>query len=606
MGKRNGPNSNTGTMKPFAILFFVLSLCTYAQPTAKQEKTTYKVHSHNDYQQEFPFWNAYVNGAASIEVDIFLKGASLYVAHEEHEIVSTKTLEKLYLDKLEALATSNELRELQLLVDIKSEAYTTLDKLIEVLEKYPTLLDSDKIRFVVSGNRPKPDDYGKYPGFVLFDHQDLSNLDVIPLEKVALISLDFGRYSVWNGYGRLVESEWEAVKRIVKKVHGFNKPFRFWATSDTKTAWARLAQLGVDYINTDRPERAVPFLNQMDGNTYRQKTPIATYLPEYGIPKKAKPKNVILMIGDGNGLAQIAASLIANHGELTVTGIRDIGLVTTAAYDDLITDSAAGATAMATGSKTDNRAIGVDPNGGRLQSLVELTGGKGFNTAIITTDKIYGATPAAFYAHRTERDDSQGILRDLGNSELDFFIAGGQSQETTIQKKFKTQVLEQLHDFEQPTAIYLDEHKTPALKEGRKGDLFKNVKKALEVLDKRKEPFFLMIEGAQIDSGGHENNIGKIIREMLDFDLAVAEALRFADASKNTLVIVTADHETSGLGIVGGDMASGTVQADFLTVDHTGIPVPLFAYGPQSNSFRGMYKNTEIFNKIVGALFPEK
>ena len=115
-----------------------------------------------------------------------------------------------------------------------------------------------------------------------------------------------------------------------------------------------------------------------------------------------------------------------------------------------------------------------------------------------------------------------------------------------------------------------------------------------------------MIEGAQIDSGGHDNNIGKIIGEMLDFDLAIAEALRFADASKNTLVIVTADHETSGLGIVGGDMGSGAVQVDFLTVDHTGIPVPLFAYGPQSNSFRGMYGNTEIFSKIVGALFPEK
>ncbi|MEM1338667.1 MAG: alkaline phosphatase [Bacteroidota bacterium] len=591
-------------MRVVTILFLAMMFWVWPQHqyTRKRKENVYKVHSHNDYQQEFPFWNAYINGAASIEVDIFLKKDSLYVTHGAYEIVEENTLERLYLSTLQRLAASNDLRELQLLIDIKSEAYTTLDRLVAVLENYPDLQRSGKIRFVVSGNRPKPGDYTNYPDFIQFDHQDLSNLDVIPLEKIALISLDFRKYSVWNGLGRIIQPEWETVKRIIGKVHSFNKPFRFWATSDTKTAWARLASLGVDYINTDRPERAIPFLNQIEGNTYRQKTPISTYLPEYGYPEATKPKNVILMIGDGNGLAQIAASMIANHGKLTISGIKDIGLVKTAAYDDLVTDSAAGATAMATGSKTDNRAVGVRPNGEEMQSLVELTSQKGFNTAIITTDAIYGATPAAFYAHRSERDNRRGILEDLRESELDFFIAEGGAKETTIQERFKRIELRQFDDLKQPVAIHLRRHKTLPTQENENDDLATTVKSALQVLHKKKKPFFLVIEGAKIDSGGHENDITKIIGEMLDFDRAVAEALRFSDAYKNTLVVVTADHETSGLGIVGGDIQSGIVQVDFLTVDHTGIPVPLFAYGPKAGSFRGVYENTEIFWKIRNAL----
>jgi alkaline phosphatase len=129
----------------------------------------------------------------------------------------------------------------------------------------------------------------------------------------------------------------------------------------------------------------------------------------------------------------------------------------------------------------------------------------------------------------------------------------------------------------------------------------RSVKQALTVLQAGEEPFFLLIEGAQIDKGGHANNVNTVITEMLDFDRAVAEALRFADADGETLVIVTADHETGGLGIVGGDMA-GTVRADFLSVDHSGTLVPLFAYGPRSSSFTGDFDNTEVFHRIMAAL----
>jgi len=581
-----------------AILVFLL---VFLNTTIKAQ-TTYKVHSHNDYAQELPFWYAYANASASIEADLFLKNNSLYVTHAEAEIVEGRTFQALYLDKLEKLLESGDLRDVQLLIDFKSEAYATLEKLVEVLEGYPKLLKAGKVRFVISGNRPKPEDYGKYSSFIWFDHQNLDELETIDLKKVALVSTNFKNFSVWNGYGRMTEPDLEAVKAAINKAKKVGKPFRFWASPDTKTGWARLARLGVDYINTDQPALAQQYLTNLEANTYIKETPISVYQPKYGDTSGAKPTNVILMIGDGNGLAQITAAMVANRGSLTLAGIKDIGLVKTASHDDLITDSAAGATAMATGVKTNNRVIGVDSDGNILANLVDMLGDRGFNTAIVTTDAIYGATPSSFFAHRIERDDTEGLVADLNNSKLDFFISGGQNQENTIQKKFKTQSLESFETLEQPTAIYLGNNKVPSVTSGRGAIFPKAVKKALDALNAKEQPFFLMVEGAQIDNGGHSNNIGDIVEEMLDFDQAIAEALEFADTHGNTLVVITADHETSGLGIVGGNMKEGRVQGDFLTIDHTGILVPLFAYGPQSQNFSGVYENTDIHHKILEAL----
>ena len=431
-------------------LALILFVTTYYGVRAQGD---YKVHSHNDYQHEYPFWNAYVSGATSIEVDIFLKNGDLYVAHETHEIAAKKTLETLYLEKLKGLMHSENLREIQLLIDIKSEAYSTLDKLIALLEKYPMLLKSGKVRFVISGNRPKLADYKNYPDYILFDHQNLNDLGTSYLEKVALISLSFKDFSVWNGYGRIVEPELITVKKAIQKAHNFKKPFRFWDTPDTKTAWARFSQLGVDYINTDKPEQVSPYLEKLDTNSLENTVTIDTYVPKHKHNSENHPTNIILMVGDGNGLGQITAAMIANKGQLTILGIKDIGLVKTAAYDDLITDSAAGDTAIATGFKTNNRAIGVGPDGKALKNILEYTRDKGFNTGIITTDDIFGATPASFYAHRIERNNTEGILEDLNNSSLAFFITSGKREGLTTSNKFVTQELEAFESFKQPTAV---------------------------------------------------------------------------------------------------------------------------------------------------------
>ena len=219
-------------------------------------QNSYKIHSHNDYAQELPFWYAYSSGASSIEADIFLRNNELYVAHAEEEIVEGYTLDKLYLNQLSNLETSGKLRELQLLIDIKSETYATLKKLEEILKEYPALIDGDNVKFVISGNRPKPEEYKNYPDFIWFDHQNLDGLATIDLSKVALVSTSYKNYSVWNGYGRMTGPDLAKVKDVISMAKASGKPFRFWATPDTKTAWARLAKLGVDFINTDKPALA--------------------------------------------------------------------------------------------------------------------------------------------------------------------------------------------------------------------------------------------------------------------------------------------------------------------------------------------------------------
>jgi alkaline phosphatase len=578
-----------------AILFLVLATTSLAA------QTNYRVHSHNDYLQDIPFWYAYSNGAESMEVDLFLKNDTLFVTHSEEEIQSDGTFEKLYLEQLSRLAQEASLRPVQLLIDLKSEAYQTLEKVVAAIEKTPLLADEKKIKFVISGNRPKPADYPNYPDFIYFDHQSLLDLADLDLSKIALISQSFKAYSVWNGYGRMTAQDLTRVNLAIQQVQKNGKPFRFWATPDTKTAWSCFAELGLDFINTDEPALARAFLDKLERNTYEPEPKREVYLPQYRIDPAKKPKNIILMIGDGNGLAQISAAMMANRGELSIAKIKNMGLVNTASADDPVTDSAAAGTAISTGVKANNRAIGVDPSGKARRTLIEILSSRGYNTGIITTDAIDGATPSPFYAHTEERDDSDKIIEDLIRSEIDFFISGGKSKENKLRERFFTKTLEEFTDLAQPTAIYNGNDKMPSMIDGRDTFLPESLRKALKVLQAEEKPFFLLVEGAQIDNGGHANDIAAIISEGLDFDQTVGEALQFADDKENTLVIITADHETGGLGIAGGN-GEGRVRADFLSVDHSGIPVPLFAYGPQATAFTGIFDNTEIFNKILVAL----
>ncbi|MFT6934792.1 MAG: alkaline phosphatase [Maribacter sp.] len=130
----------------------------------------------------------------------------------------------------------------------------------------------------------------------------------------------------------------------------------------------------------------------------------------------------------------------------------------------------------------------------------------------------------------------------------------------------------------------------------------KAVKNTLAFLDQKNKPFFLMVEGAKIDSYSHSNNIGGVIDASIAFDQVSAEALKFADITENTLIIITTNHETGGLPLPQGNLKTSEIEGDFTTDDHTGIMVLVFSYGPKSDIFRGVYENNVLFIKMVNAL----
>jgi len=328
-------------------------------------------------------------------------------------------------------------------------------------------------------------------------------------------------------------------------------------------------------------------------------------------PKATQPKNVILLIGDGMGTAQVYAGLIANKGSLYVRTMPVSGFSKTNSADDLITDSAAGATAISAGVKTNNGAIGVDSNDIPKKTLFELAEEKKLSTGLVVTCAVTHATPASFVAHQTGREMTQAIAADFMNSGIDVFIGGGRDdfekrkdgRNLLIELKSKGyQVVGSMDSLafakgDQVAALVHKGQPDPyAL--GRGEMLTPGTAFALNKLKQNEQGFMLLVEGSQIDWGGHDNHTGYIVTEMLDFDRTVGEALKFASQNGETLVIVTADHETGGFSINGGSLETGRVEGKFTTNDHTGVMVPIFAYGPGAEQFSGIMENTDIFQKI--------
>lgn len=592
------------------ILFIGLFLSLFGTGNLLHAQKQVKIHSHNDYNQAIPFWNAYANGANSIEADIFLKDNDLYVAHDLQGITAARTLEDLYLKPLETAIKMSSKKEQQLflLIDIKTEAEPTLKKLIEVLNKHQSITKNKDIKIVVSGNRPNAEKYSKYPDFIFFDFQELgTSISKENWSKVAMVSVDFKKYSVWNGLGRLTDQDYKSVLAIIAKAKETNKPFRFWGAPDTKSAWKAFLELNVDIINTDSPANCVQYLQGLPKRLVTANTSSKVYTPNFKTDQKNQPvKNVILLIGDGNGLSQISSAVLANNGALSVTQLKSIGFIKTQSADDFTTDSAAAGTALATGQKTNNRAIGTDTLGKPIANIMEVLQKKKYSTGIITTDEITGATPASFYAHTTERSNTAEIAQDLVKSKLNLFIGGGGAtfKNTAVSTKFKLlTTVKELETVATDTAgVFVSEGRVPSVLEGRKELLADATKYSLEFLNKKKKPFFLMIEGAQIDSFGHANNAAGIVAETIDFDTAITQALIFADKNEGTLVLVTADHETSGFAIPQGNVKKHQIEGDFITNDHTGTMVPIFSYGPHSQDFQGVYENNEVYDKILSLL----
>jgi alkaline phosphatase len=331
--------------------------------------------------------------------------------------------------------------------------------------------------------------------------------------------------------------------------------------------------------------------------------------------KNQHVKNVILLIGDGMGVAQIYAGYTANKGKLNIERSTYVGFSKTYSANSYITDSGAGATALSTGCKTNNYSIGIDKDGKSKENIMEAAEKKGLSTGLVVTCSVTHATPAAFISHIESRFSEESIALGFFGSGIDIFIGGGidyfehRLDKINISDSLRKIGYSVVYDLK---SIDINSDKNigclaanislPSMNNGRGDYLPQATDIALNKLRKNDKGFFIMIEGSQIDWGGHNNDLKYVTSEVIDFDKAIGEAFDFADSNPGTLVIVTADHETGGLALTGGDIGNGIVEGKFSTTLHTGVMVPVFSYGEGSSEFAGIYENTEIYQKMMRLL----
>jgi alkaline phosphatase len=282
--------------------------------------------------------------------------------------------------------------------------------------------------------------------------------------------------------------------------------------------------------------------------------------------RNPKVRNIIFLIGDGMGVAALYAAMTVSDQPLNIERCPVSGLQKTFSSDNYITDSAAAGTAMASGKKTKNGVIGLDSQGNPAKSILDIAEEHGLATGMVAVTTITDATPASFVAHDASRSNAENIAKDFLNTGIDLFIGGG--YDFFAKRSDKLNLIDSLkfRGYEIDTSMLMVSKTTakklaglvypnqvPYRLKGRGDMLPVASKKAIEILSKNRKGFFLMIEGSHIDHGGHDNDDAVLVDEVLDFDQAVGAALDFAQKDRHTLVVITADHETGGVTIVGGN-----------------------------------------------------
>ena len=366
-----------------------------------------------------------------------------------------------------------------------------------------------------------------------------------------------------------------------------------------------------------------------------------------------KPKNVIYLIGDGMGFGAVSSLLLSEEG---VTGFEQapiVGISETCSANNFVTDSPAGGTALATGTRTKNGYLGVDPDGNQLTSILRKAQALGKKSGIVVNTTLTEATPGAFYGGVISRYMTYDIAKQFTESHVDVAIGAGlddfinrpDSLDLTavlIEKGYDVylhweQVLDTQSDKFVGILPLADVHRREksdseasaaegqeiclaarlAAAEGSSSAshlseptvyLEKATSKALDVLSRNnKEGFFLMIESAIIDGYGHNNDSDGMIVEMREFDRTLRQLIEYVNAHPETLLVVTADHETGGTMVdyksyEVGEGEKSEARLAFRTKGHSGTVVPVFAYGKGAEKFAGVMKNIDIPKKIEGLM----
>ena len=330
-------------------------------------------------------------------------------------------------------------------------------------------------------------------------------------------------------------------------------------------------------------------------------------------PVTNEVRNVIFLIGDGMGLEQVSCAWVLNHGKLNLDNMPVVGLSRTYCLTDLITDSAAGGTALAVGEKTAYGHVGTDPDGNPLFSMLVKAQEHGKKTGVVVTCHLADATPADFCCHSIDRYRYDEVIAGYAESGVDY-IAGGGLDYFGKKRKDARNIAEEmarkgyavaldevsLMEAHLPILGLLADDNLPVAME--RGDLFRHmVAKGLQELSEQSgdKGFVYMVEGSSIDDWQHENRIDLAMEELLDFDRVLGDVLQWAAADGHTLVVVTADHATGALTLQGGDLKEGRIEVAFGNDSHNGIAVPFYVWGPGSDRFGGIMENAELSRLIT-------
>jgi alkaline phosphatase len=371
---------------------------------------------------------------------------------------------------------------------------------------------------------------------------------------------------------------------------------------------------------------------KVDANDLSFYQPPMTTAP-YPLTSATRVRNVILCIGDGMGISQVmlaGAKVSGPGGRLYMERLPVTGLVRTYSANSHVTDSAAAGTAIASGVKTNNSMIGMTPDGQAYCTILEAAQAKGMATGLVATSAITHATLASFASHVKSRKLEPAIAEQLIANRVNVLLGGGRKyflpkSNPSSGRKDDIDLIAQARE-----AGYTYVQTAPELRAA--GDshllgLFQleglttappepslafMTRKAIRLLKRvnRDSPddrfgFFLMIEGSQIDWRCHANDAAGSIRQTLLFDQAVEAAVDFALRDGRTLVVVTADHETGGMTLIGNgneNEKDPELAVHWSTKGHSGTPVGIWALGPGATRFAGVQDNTEIASKIAQLL----
>ncbi len=338
--------------------------------------------------------------------------------------------------------------------------------------------------------------------------------------------------------------------------------------------------------------------------------------------QSSRPRNVVLIIGDGMGVGMLSAAsalLEGPGGTLALTETPFLGLMSTWATDNLVPDSASTATSMATGHKTSKGTIGLLADGRVATSLFEAAHLKGLATGAVTTSALADATPAGFMAHASSRDDYDEIFEQVLSSGTEVLIGGDWSLRPKARKNHR--YVELVANAEEsgkengytvirdPDGLTTAEGPLLALFPARTGSLLQHgpplahsARHAFRLLQGSPDGFLLLVECEVIDEAGHKNDISLAMEGMRELDEAVSVILELAENHGDTLVLVAADHDTGGVGLVEGDYDLERADVRWTHDYHNSNFVPVFAFGPGAEDFTGLYDNTELARKIGAAL----